>query len=135
MKNEKTFIINCREEKIAAVNAVKSIMKDGPVMMVKIYPYHRDRSKDQNSAYWRVLLRTLEDNSPFTANVWHEFFKKMFVPSEMVTVHGMVIEMHQTTTKMTVAEFTEYMEKIRKWVAENRDIVLPEIDSEKKTRR
>ena len=134
-KNSKVFIVNSAAAKKAALDAVMSIMGgDGPVMTVTIAPYNRNRTKDQNSAYWKVILEPIEEATGEEAKLWHEFFKRMFVAAELRTFHGLVLEMRETTTKMTTVEFMSYVESIRRWTAENLNITLPEIDSTKKTK-
>ena len=133
-KNAKVFIVNSAHARNAAKDAVMSITGEGPVMTVTIAPYNRNRTKDQNSAYWKVILEPIEEATGEEAKLWHEFFKRMFVAAELRTFHGLVLEMRETTTKMTTVEFMSYVESIRRWTAENLNITLPEIDSSKKVK-
>jgi hypothetical protein len=132
VKDSIEFVINSASAKKEALSAVMSIMSGAPIMVVTIEPYKRDRTKDQNKAYWKVILAPIEEATGTEAKLWHEFFKTLFVKPEFHTLCGITFAIKETTTKMTTKEFNEYIESIRRWTAEHLNITLPEIDSSKK---
>jgi hypothetical protein len=52
-------------------------------------------------------------------SLWHEFFKKHFLTSEAVEMAGEVIIMSPSTTKLSKAQFADYIEQVFAWLAVN----------------
>lgn len=121
------FIINSRESRHAAVEAVKNITAE-PLMMVTIAPYVKKRSKSQNSMQWVALLgdfsmQVIIDGKQFAANVWHEHLKEKCLPGlpeEGITLKGYVkwmempcgkLKLVGSTTKLTTKGFSDYIER------------------------
>lgn len=82
-----------------------------------------NRSTAQNSLYWAVLQAVSEQVRPagqsHTAEIWHIYFKTLFLPGRMKELPGgQVIEMEPTTTGMTTAAFSEYVEQVIAWATE-----------------
>jgi hypothetical protein len=76
------------------------------------------RSDEQNRLYWAELGK-LADKHGHTPSLWHEYFKKQFLGEHTVQVHDEVIWVSASTTKLTKAEFAEYVEQVFHWIAEN----------------
>jgi hypothetical protein len=51
--------------------------------------------------------------------LWHEFFLRQFVKPQTAEIAGEVIIMRPSTTKLTKQEFSDYLEKVFAWLAEN----------------
>jgi hypothetical protein len=76
------------------------------------------RTSEQNRLYW-AELGTLADKCGHTPELWHEFFKKHFLTSEAVEMAGEVIIMSPSTTKLSKAQFADYIEQVFAWLAVN----------------
>jgi hypothetical protein len=59
----------------------------------------------------------------------HSFFKRMFLPERIVDKNGTVIgEWEGSTAELNKDEFSEYIERIREWAADNLSIDIPDAD-------
>jgi len=76
------------------------------------------RSGEQNRLYWAELGK-LADKHGHTPSLWHEYFKKQFLGEHTVLIRDEVIWVSPSTTKLTKAEFSDYVEQVFAWVAEN----------------
>jgi len=135
------FIIRSEEHRQGAIEAIRSLELD-PVHELVIRPYHKDRSAEQNSLYWkwltvigdhlgepkdalhetykdRWLVSIYERDNPDYAEmiqalraVWHKGMK-----TEAVNLRKKVVAMTSTTTA-TVKQMNEYMTSIERHAAE-----------------
>lgn len=73
------------------------------------------RTHWQNKYYWGVVIRTVMQDETYggwTKDEIHSDFKQRFNV--------------QSTTKLSVEDFTEYLERITRWCAEYHQIMIPE---------
>lgn len=96
---------------------------------VEVTEYVKNRTSEQNRAYWGVWLAHLAEGTDYPAKAWHEYFKKNFLPVDIYEINGMVVEDKPSTKKLTTKQFSEYIEHIYKHCAEEFGIYLPEIDN------
>jgi hypothetical protein len=76
------------------------------------------RTSEQNRLYW-AELQTLSEKCGHTPELWHEFFLRHFVKPETAEIAGEVIIMRPSTTKLSKQEFSDYIEQVFSWLAEN----------------
>jgi hypothetical protein len=76
------------------------------------------RTSEQNRLYW-AELQTLSEKCGHTPELWHCFMKRHFLKSEAVEIAGEVIFLPPSTKKLTKSEFSDYIEQVFAWVAEN----------------
>jgi len=72
------------------------------------------RSHAQNRYYQGVVVPLLAEHIGYEQPEMHEVLKHEFLP------YGT-----RSTTDLTVAEFTDYLERICRWAAEKMDCVIP----------
>jgi hypothetical protein len=92
------------------------------------------RSNQQNRYLFGVVY--LECRQAFfdlgyrkTVDQVHGFFKRLFLPENIVDKNGTIIgEWEGSTTELNKDEFSEYIERIREWAAENLGIDIPDAD-------
>ena len=77
-----------------------------------------NRTADQNALYWKEL-QILAEKTNQTAPVWHEWFKRQFLQPDVLEIQGEVIMVWPSTTKLSKQEFSEYLEQVFAWCAEN----------------
>lgn len=77
-----------------------------------------NRTADQNALYW-AELGSLADKAGQTASLWHEYFKRLYLKPEVFEIGGEVIMVWPSTTKLSRQEFSDYLEQVFAWVAEN----------------
>ncbi len=71
------------------------------------------RSNDQNSRYWK-LLTEFGKYLGYTQDEMHDICRFKFLRNA-IDIEGERLPLLKTTTKLTVAEFTDYMESIERW--------------------
>lgn len=76
------------------------------------------RTADQNALYWKEL-QILAEKTNQTAPNWHEWLKRKFLPPEILEVNSEVIMVWPSTTKLSKQEFSEYLEEVFSWIAQN----------------
>ena len=81
------------------------------------------RTLKQNALYWPVYVNLCADALGYFPDEMHEEFKRMFNAKDSKISPGE--KFGGSTTRMTTAEFTKYLERIRIW-AGTQEINLPE---------
>jgi hypothetical protein len=81
-----------------------------------------NRTTAQNSLYWAVLHEIADQIKPgseYSAETWHCYFKTLFLNGRVIELpNGNVIEQEPTTTGMTTAAFSDYVERVIAWATE-----------------
>lgn len=98
-----------------AVEAVKNARHG---WVVRIEP--PNRTSAQNSFYWATLTAISEQirpqNKEHSPDIWHAYFKARYLPGRMLELpNGRVVEQEPTTTGLTKAQFSDYVEKVYAW--------------------
>lgn len=102
-----------------AVEAVKNARHG---WVVRIEP--PNRTSAQNSFYWATLTAISEQIRPqgqtHDRDVWHEYFKTLFLPTRMVELPGgQIMELPATTTNLSRSDFSQYVDKVSAWAMEH----------------
>lgn len=93
----------------------------------------RRRSKDQNAYYWAVIVPTVKkalrdagfDEVQDDEDA-HEVMIGLFLKKYAVNkATGETLDINRRTSKLTVSEFNEYLDKISRWSAEYLGTVIP----------
>ena len=99
-------------------------------LQVDFRPYKSKRSTDQNSLYW-AWLSTIKDHiyqsmgETFTEDDLHDYYREQFLPVIRKEINGVEIKRLTSTTKLKVAEFSEYMQKIDERCISKMGLMLP----------
>lgn len=122
----RVFIIDGGQRAIEACKFIASNWMDAlrrkTPLVVTIEHEHRQRSTQQNKRYWALLANIAEaatiDGRRFDQETWHYWFKQKFIGvEEIVLPDGQVIHQPISSTKLSVAEFNAYMERIEAYAA------------------
>jgi hypothetical protein len=86
--------------------------------VVRIEP--PNRTSAQNSFYWATIHAISEQIRPqgnqHDPDVWHAYFKTKLLPGRMIELpNGQVVEQEPTTTGLTKAQFSDYVEQVLAW--------------------
>ena len=84
---------------------------NGKKVWLSVVEQKHKRSLKQNSYYW-AYLKIIEDESGHDSKDLHEYFKKLFLPCHPVDFFGLEVELCDSSTKLDVNEFTDYIKKI-----------------------
>lgn len=107
-----------------AVNAVKAIgaLDLKKKWRITIQLYRKNRTTDQNSLMWSWYSEIAGYTGHSTDEI-HELCKAMFLKPRQVSIGDNATE-YRTTTKLTTAEMSEYLERIRAWAATDLNLTL-----------
>lgn len=86
-------------------------LKEGTRFSVSVEKWKNKRSMKQNAYYWAALT-TISEHTGHTPQELHEIFKRMFLPPQFIQYKGEKIKVPGSTTKLSSAEFAEYIERI-----------------------
>lgn len=79
------------------------------------------RRSAQNRLYWKWLKELADhinfhkpetDEHIYSDDDMHEYFRQNLLPKNIVEVFGQFVEKRKTTTKLSVKEFSEYLNQI-----------------------
>ncbi len=92
--------------------------------------FRKDRSNNQNSYYWGVIISLLSEHTGFSPDEMHEILKHKFLRRTLWvrTKHGTQEQsiIAQSTTRLTTKQFEEYQSQIRQWASMDLGVFLPE---------
>ena len=105
-------------------------LADGEVL-VTIARVKAARSTQQNRWYWGVIVDLLSEYTGFTPDEMHEVLKAKFLPKKLAVAdqNGVIrgeYVIGGTTTKLDKVEFGEFCESVRRWAAEELDVIIPD---------
>jgi hypothetical protein len=80
---------------------------------------HKSRSLSENAYYWGVVLKLISEHTGETVEDLHDHFRVRFL------MHGEKFERPRSTTSLSVAEFEEYLAKIRLFATQDLNVFIP----------
>jgi len=116
-------IIRDEQGRKHAIARLSAMNLDRP-MELTIKPYRKSRSASQNALCWQWIA-IIADELGYTKDEMHEVMAEKFLEPVIVEALGERIERRKSTTKLKVAEFTEYLRDIEVFAASELGIVLP----------
>lgn len=89
---------------------------------VCIRPYNSKRSIEQNRRLWKIYGELADkawvNGRRYSAETWHEYCKGYFLGFELKAMpDGSELKTPISTTRLNVAEMTEYQNNIQSWAA------------------
>lgn len=89
---------------------------------VCIRPYNSKRSVEQNRRLWKIYGELADkawvNGRRYSAETWHEYCKGYFLGFELKAMpDGSELKTPISTTRLNVAEMTEYQNNIQSWAA------------------
>ena len=125
------FILNSREVVNNVINRLLNvdISADKPLLCVEVSKCTNNRSLAQNRLYWLYMSQIskgydLSHGKQHSPETWSEYFKHQFLDSKIIEVRGEVIKQTKTTTKLNTKEFTDYLERIDIYCADELGVML-----------
>lgn len=106
----------------------QAILANGGRARILAEEHEDDRSLQQNRFYWGPCLREIAEQARiegqrWTAEAWHELFKRMFLGYEIKKVHvagkrrPVVIRRLRSTTGLKVKAMGAYLDKLQAFAA------------------
>ena len=97
----------------------RACAEQGKPLAVEIKPEKTKRSLEQNAFYWKLLGQVAEQawygGRQFRAEDWHEQFRDLLLPRVDLPM-GKSIPV--STTTLSVGEFTEYVNRVEAFAAQ-----------------
>lgn len=108
--------------------------EDGKII-VEVRREKNKRTLDQNAYYWGVVLKTISIDTGHTEQELHDILKG-FIPKKtlpFIKTDGSIVNIPvpRSTTELSTAEFSEYIERIRAKFAMEFGIIIPEAEGGK----
>lgn len=94
---------------------------------------HATRSLQANRYYFGVVLKLISEHTGYDVNETHEAMKALFLPKELAFCDGNGVIQGEiviggSTRKMNVNEFYDYVERVRRFAAEQLGLNVPDPD-------
>lgn len=102
------------------VNYLNSL--DGKRVQLTVEKVKHNRSLNQNSYYWGVVLKLIAGYTGAEPEEVHDALKMQF--SQKRFVGNLVAP--ASTKRMDTIQFTDYIEKVRRWAAEELSVSIPD---------
>jgi len=86
------------------------------------------RSTEENNYYWGVVIEILSSEIGYPKDEMHEILKALFLQeTKYLKTHDGVVEakISKSTSELTIAEFEDYLTKIREWAIMEFGILIP----------
>ncbi len=118
--------LDSRDAADRAIKRISSINLDGGLEMV-IQKHRPDRSLAQNRLYWK-WISVIANETGNDPDALHDHFRSKFLGARLVDVLGQRRAVLPTTTKLSVKDFTMYLERIESFASTEIGITLPQPD-------
>ena len=119
------FQLKCEQDKETVISYIRNLNLLKRKYRSIIEPIEVKRTVSQNSLYW-LWLAFIEDETGNESDDLHEkYFGKLFLPKIKKIIFGVEVEVNISTTELDTKEFSEYMDKIHRHMAE-KGISLPQ---------
>ena len=118
--------VNCRQLYTFLRSNWLAMAQAGRPLGVLVAEHKAKRTGPQNRFYWGAALRSIAENAwvdgkQYSAEAWHEHFKRQFIGVEETPDGGRV---GISTTTLDVAAFSEYVERVMQYAAEHLGVIV-----------
>lgn len=130
VKNGRLFITNRR----SFDQQLRERLKESWVLEVLVRRRRATRSMQQNNFYWGVCIQLISEHTGYTPEEVHDLAKQMFIPKHLALADGNgevrgEFVIGGSTRELDTKGFTEYLERLRQWAAEELDLFIPDPES------
>lgn len=110
-------------DKQAAISLIEKLnLSKKYVLEIKVKK--EKRSLDQNALYW-LWLTCIQHESGNDKDFLHDFFREKYLPYREIEVFGKLMKELTSTTKLSRAQFKEYLYYIQIFASVELGVVLP----------
>ena len=120
------FKIQTNADKRAVISYIEKL-SDKKQYTVSVKLVRKKRSFCQNRLLW-LWYGCISEDTGYSPNELHEYFKKEYLPPEFRTLFGKTVEIERSTTKLDTAQFTAYLDRIKSFASTELDVELPNPD-------
>lgn len=116
MTEKQAFTVRDAGTRVAAVQAIMRLPLSA-AHEVRIAPASKSRSVRQNNLYWE-WMEVIGRETGHHKDEIHDYCRQRFLPKRFVEIRGEVREVRPSTTRLKVAEMSEYMTSVEAFAAE-----------------
>lgn len=84
-----------------------------------------NRSNNQNSYYWGVVLKLISEHTGYTPEELHDILKYKFLGVEDKKILNETVKVLKSTTKLNTLQFEEYLQRVRDWAQTKLNVFIP----------
>ena len=95
---------------------------DGKLVEVSIDPWYKDRTNNQKSYYWGVVIKYLCDHTGYDKDEMHNALKDRIAS---VVDEDTGLRRIESTASMSTERFTEYVDDVARWAASFLGVNIP----------
>lgn len=95
----------------AQLSAIRNYLARHRTVSVTFERPRSTRSLQQNKRYWAILTLIAHETGHATEEL-HVAFRDMLLPRKFIKIGNRELEVAKTTTDLSPAEFTEYVERV-----------------------
>lgn len=106
----------------ASVSSWVATLENKPVE-ITIRKRRAKRSDQANRYYWSVVVALVAEYCGYEPEEAHDALKLMFLTDH--TADG-PLPLVKSTAKLTQSEFSDYIERVKRWAATDLGVVIPE---------
>lgn len=117
------YLLRDEERRMKCIDDIRSLVLSPKLWSVKVLPYVKKRSRDQNDLYF-AYIQTIADFTGYNKRAIHEMVAGGHLGYEMFTVFGRQIAVRKSTAELSTGEFTLLIQEAEK-VALSLDLKLP----------
>ena len=107
--------------------------RKGKRVVLSLSEEKRNRSQRQNAYWWGVCVHLVSEHTGYEPEEVHEIAKKMFLPKRLTVrrKNGRLcgrFTIGGSTTKLKVDEMQEFIDRYKRWAAQELGVVIPDPD-------
>ena len=95
---------------------------EGKEVELTVYKRRKRRSKSQNQYVWGIVYEVISESTGYTTDEVHEAMKMLFLRVHRDGLPDTV----RSTSDLTTAEFSDYVDKIKRWASEKLGCYIPD---------
>lgn len=117
----KTYLVQTNDSLTRVIGLLYKLNLTKP-WEITIKLHQKKRNNEQNKLYW-ATLNDIAEATQYSAEVWHEYFKRKFIGLEEYEVMGEVVQKGISTTTLTVSEFADYVTRVQQFAASELGVI------------
>ena len=94
---------------------------EGKEVDLIIQRHRKTRTNQQNRYYWGAIIPILAEHFGYEDDELHQALKWIFLRKKFGPLPTVI-----STTKLNTAQFTDYIDRIKRWASVNHNVVLPD---------
>lgn len=117
-----TYVCRGQVELQRAADVVRGLTPDKP-WRIELVPHRNKRSPEQNALLWAIYARMAEGTG-HTSKEIHAAMKLKFLPQKWIRVGDEEVKIPASSTKLDVKEFSDFVEQVQSFAAQELGIVV-----------